>query len=127
MPRGFAERYKPLSPTELRQCYCGDMFHKDGTPTCEEVDKIIRVFLEAPQATISAMIVSKRTDLHPYAVRTICRQLVTGEHLIEDPPLGARFKLNTNYLGVNRTISQIREKVFQLDDLGKERKSTDTS
>jgi len=96
MLRRFAPDVDRPSPDQLRAWHIGRMFDDDGTPIDVEAGLIIQQFIDSPDATISAIIVSRRTKLNPFHVRSYCRQMCAVDVLQESPPLSACFTLNKN-------------------------------
>ena len=89
MPRRFAPGVERPDPDQLREWHVGQLFAANGESLCDEADIIIRQFLESPGATISAIIISRRTFIDPFQVRSFCRQMAVVGILEEYPPLSA--------------------------------------
>ncbi|MDD3896638.1 MAG: hypothetical protein PHU04_02205 [Candidatus Peribacteraceae bacterium] len=113
MLRRFAPDHERPAPDQVREWHVGNMFDKEGTPVDVETGLIIQQFLDSPNAAISAMIVSRRTHLNPFLVRSYCRQMCNPciNVLEELPPLGNCFQLNTNTtdLYAQELIGKIRQ------------------
>jgi len=94
MFRRFAPGVERPSPDQLREWHIGRMFDNEGMPIDVESGLIIQQLINSPNATISAIIISRRTKLNPFLVRSYCRQMCAVDVLQESPPLSACFTLN---------------------------------
>ena len=114
MLRRFAPGTERPSPDQLREWHVGNMFDEEGMPVDVETGLIIQQFLDSPNATISAIIVSRRTDLNPFLVRSYCRQMCNPciNVLEESPPLSTCFRLakdtNANRVLIDKIIESCR-------------------
>lgn len=94
MLRRFAPDTERPSPDQLREWHIGRMFDNDGMPMDIPSGLIIQPFIDNPNATISAIILSKRMDLNPFLVRSYCRQMCVFNVLEESPPMSVSFTLS---------------------------------
>ena len=110
MLRRFAPGVDRPDPDQLREWHIGRMFDDEGMPIDVEAGLIIQQFIDTPDATISAIIISRRTQLNPFLVRSYCRQMCAVDVLQESPPLSACFALNKYGNDYSSSlISKIRE------------------
>lgn len=108
MLRRFAPDTERPTPSQLREWHVGRLFDGDGMPINIESGLIIQQFIDNPKATISAIIISKRTQLNPYLVRSYCRQMCVLDVLTESPPMSACFALSQDAHANESLIQKIR-------------------
>ena len=93
MLRRFAPEYERSVDLEVENHF---PFRPDGQAVLPESEEIFRQFLMNPDVAIPAMIISRRTLVHPLRVRDICRMLVAVDLLEESPPQSDVFCLSSD-------------------------------
>ena len=106
MLRRFAPGYERPAPDEARELVIRCPFSRDGVSNHPEATEIIREFFDHPLATISAMIISRRTLIKPFRVLDMCRLMASMDILEESPPLSGCFRLSSD-LRVQTWLEQI--------------------
>jgi hypothetical protein len=106
--RRFARGFERPSPDQMREWHVGQMFDSEGSPIDVEAGLIIQPFIENPTATISVMIIQRRTRLNPFLIGSYCRQMCSFSILEEDPPLSVRFTLAKGPYANMELIEKIR-------------------